>query len=45
MNDSVVRRALFEIAARRSRLPAALRAALDKPPSWLPPGPHGSLAD
>jgi bleomycin hydrolase len=37
---------MFEIAARRSRLPAALRAALDVPPIVLPAwDPMGSLAD
>ena len=46
MNDSWFDQHMFEIAARRSRLPAALRAALDKPPIVLPAwDPMGSLAE
>jgi bleomycin hydrolase len=45
MNDSWFDEYLFEIAARRSALPAALRAALDEPPIVLPAwDPMGSLA-
>jgi bleomycin hydrolase len=36
---------MFEIAARKDRLPADLRAALDQPPIVLPAwDPMGSLA-
>jgi len=46
MNDSWFDEHMFEIAARKSRLSAALRAALDKPPIVLPAwDPMGSLAD
>ncbi|HEY9595003.1 MAG TPA: C1 family peptidase, partial [Spirochaetia bacterium] len=46
MNDSWFDEHLFEIAARASRLPAKLRAALDQPPVVLPAwDPMGSLAD
>jgi bleomycin hydrolase len=46
MNDSWFDAHMFEIAARRSRLPASLRAALDTPPIVLPAwDPMGSLAD
>jgi bleomycin hydrolase len=46
MNDSWFDEHMFEIAARRSRLPAALRAALEKPPIVLPAwDPMGSLAE
>jgi bleomycin hydrolase len=46
MNDSWFDEHMFEIAARKSRLPAALRSALDKPPIVLPAwDPMGSLAD
>jgi bleomycin hydrolase len=46
MNDSWFDEHMFEIAARKSRLPALLRAALDKPPLVLPAwDPMGSLAD
>jgi bleomycin hydrolase len=46
MSDSWFDQHMFEIAARRSRLPAALRAALEKPPIVLPAwDPMGSLAD
>ena len=46
MNDSWFNEHMFEIAARRSRLPAALRAALGTPPIVLPAwDPMGSLAD
>jgi bleomycin hydrolase len=46
MNDSWFDEHLFEIAARRSRLPAALRKALTLPPIVLPAwDPMGSLAD
>jgi bleomycin hydrolase len=45
MNDSWFDEHMFEIAARRSRLPAALRAALLQPPLVLPArDPMGSLA-
>jgi bleomycin hydrolase len=45
MNDSWFDQYLFEIAARRSALPAALRAALEEPPIVLPAwDPMGSLA-
>lgn len=46
MNDSWFDEHLFEIAARKSRLPAALRKALELPPIVLPAwDPMGSLAD
>jgi bleomycin hydrolase len=46
MNDSWFDEHMFEIAARRSRLPATLRAALDQPPIVLPAwDPMGSLAE
>lgn len=46
MNDSWFDEHMFEIAARRSRLPAALRAALDQEPIVLPAwDPMGSLAE
>jgi bleomycin hydrolase len=46
MNDSWFDEHLFEIAARKSRLPAALRKALDLPPIVLPAwDPMGSLAE
>ena len=38
MNDSWFDEHMFEIAARRSRLPASLRAALERRPSSCPPG-------
>ncbi len=45
MNDSRFNEYMFEIAARKSRLPAKLQAALKKPPKVLPPwDPMGSLA-
>jgi bleomycin hydrolase len=45
MNDSWFDQYLFEIAARQSALPAALRAALEEPPIVLPAwDPMGSLA-
>jgi bleomycin hydrolase len=45
MNDSWFDEYLFEIAARQSALPAALRAALEEPPIVLPAwDPMGSLA-
>jgi bleomycin hydrolase len=45
MNDSWFDEYLFEIAARRSALPAALRAAIEEPPIVLPAwDPMGSLA-
>jgi bleomycin hydrolase len=45
MNDSWFDEYLFEIAARKSYLPAALRAALDENPIVLPAwDPMGSLA-
>ncbi|MBM3223910.1 MAG: C1 family peptidase [Candidatus Tectomicrobia bacterium] len=45
MNDSWFDEYLFEIAARKSYLPAALQAALDAPPIVLPAwDPMGSLA-
>jgi bleomycin hydrolase len=45
MNDSWFDEYLFEIAARRSYLPAALRAALEEAPIVLPAwDPMGSLA-
>jgi bleomycin hydrolase len=45
MSDSWFDQHMFEIAARRSRLPAALRAALARPPIVLPAwDPMGSLA-
>jgi bleomycin hydrolase len=45
MNDSWFDQYLFEIAARRSALPVALRAALEEPPIVLPAwDPMGSLA-
>jgi len=46
MNDSWFDEHMFEIAARRSRLPSRLRVALDKPPIVLPAwDPMGSLAE
>jgi bleomycin hydrolase len=46
MNDSWFDAHMFEIAARRSRLPASLQAALDVPPIVLPAwDPMGSLAE
>jgi bleomycin hydrolase len=46
MNDSWFDEHMFEIAARKSRLPAALRKALELPPIVLPAwDPMGSLAD
>jgi bleomycin hydrolase len=46
MNDSWFDEYLFEIAARKSYLPAALRAALEEAPIVLPAwDPMGSLAD
>ncbi|HET6452386.1 MAG TPA: C1 family peptidase [Spirochaetia bacterium] len=46
MNDSWFDAHMFEIAARKSRLPAALREALDKEPIVLPAwDPMGSLAE
>ena len=45
MNDSWFDEYLFEIAARKSYLPAALRAALEEEPIVLPAwDPMGSLA-
>jgi bleomycin hydrolase len=45
MNDSWFDQYLFEIAARQSALPAALRAVLEEPPIVLPAwDPMGSLA-
>jgi bleomycin hydrolase len=45
MNDSWFDEYLFEIAARQSALPEALRTALDEPPIVLPAwDPMGSLA-
>jgi bleomycin hydrolase len=45
MNDSWFDQYLFEIAARQSALPTALRAALEEPPIVLPAwDPMGSLA-
>jgi bleomycin hydrolase len=45
MNDSWFDEYLFEIAARRSYLPAVLRDALDEEPIVLPAwDPMGSLA-
>lgn len=45
MNDSWFDEYMFEIAARKSRLPAKLQTALKKPPRVLPPwDPMGSLA-
>jgi bleomycin hydrolase len=45
MNDSWFDEYLFEIAARQSALPAALRAALEEAPIVLPAwDPMGSLA-
>jgi bleomycin hydrolase len=45
MNDSWFDEYLFEISARKSYLPAALRVALDEPPIVLPAwDPMGSLA-
>ena len=46
MNDSWFDAHMFEIASRKSRLPAALREALDKEPIVLPAwDPMGSLAE
>jgi bleomycin hydrolase len=46
MNDSWFDEHMFEIAARKSRLPAALRKALELPPIVLPAwDPMGSLAE
>ena len=46
MNDSWFDEHMFEIAARRNRLPPNLRAALDKEPIVLPAwDPMGSLAE
>jgi bleomycin hydrolase len=46
MNDSWFDAHMFEIATRRSRLPARLQAALDAPPIVLPAwDPMGSLAE
>ncbi|MGA2379731.1 MAG: C1 family peptidase [Spirochaetia bacterium] len=46
MNDSWFDEHMFEIAARKSRLPALLRAALDQAPIVLPAwDPMGSLAE
>ena len=46
MNDSWFDQHMFEIAARKSALPAKLRAALDQAPIILPAwDPMGSLAD
>jgi bleomycin hydrolase len=46
MNDSWFDEHMFEIAARRSRLPASLQAALKQPPIVLPAwDPMGSLAE
>jgi bleomycin hydrolase len=46
MNDSWFDEHMFEIAARRSALPAKLRAALDQAPIALPAwDPMGSLAE
>jgi len=46
MNDSWFDEHMFEIAARRSRLPARLRAALEQEPIVLPAwDPMGSLAE
>ena len=45
MNDSWFDEYLFEIAARKSYLPAALRTALEEEPIVLPAwDPMGSLA-
>ena len=45
MNDNWFDEHMFEIAARKDRLPADLRAALDQPPIVLPAwDPMGSLA-
>jgi len=45
MNDNWFDEYVFEIAAHRSRLPADLQAALDEPPTVLPPwDPMGALA-
>lgn len=45
MNDSWFDEYMFEIAARRAYLPAELQAALDLPPTVLPPwDPMGALA-
>jgi bleomycin hydrolase len=45
MNDSWFDEHMFEIAARRSELPAELQQALREPPIELPPwDPMGSLA-
>ncbi len=46
MNDSWFDQHMFEIAVRKSALPAKLRAALDQPPIVLPAwDPMGSLAE
>jgi bleomycin hydrolase len=46
MNDNWFDEHMFEIAARRSRLPASLQAALKQPPIVLPAwDPMGSLAE
>ena len=46
MNDSWFDEHMFEIAARKSRLPASLKAALDQKPIVLPAwDPMGSLAE
>ena len=46
MNDSWFDEHLFEIAARKSRLPGALKKALEAPPIVLPAwDPMGSLAE
>ena len=45
MNDSWFDEYLFEIAARKDLLPAALQAALELEPTVLPPwDPMGALA-
>ena len=45
MNDNWFDEHMFEIAARKDRLPTDLRAALDQPPIVLPAwDPMGSLA-
>ena len=46
MNDSWFDEYMFEIAARRSYLPAELQGALDMEPVVLPPwDPMGALAE
>jgi bleomycin hydrolase len=46
MNDSWFDEHMFEIAARKSRLPARLRSALEQKPIVLPAwDPMGSLAE